>query len=91
VVGRFDDGIGIFECDDVLEGISLRVRYTWTVEAWDELRWEQAFSFDSGETWDTNWIMLPTRTASPYPRVERRPLAHAAQFGVTHLLEVSDT
>jgi hypothetical protein len=70
VVGRFEDGVGIFECDDVIDGVAVRVRYTWTVETWDALRWEQSFSFDGGATWDTNWVMESTRTASPFPRVE---------------------
>jgi hypothetical protein len=78
VVGRFEDGVGIFECDDVLEGIALRVRYTWIVETWDSLRWEQSFSFDDGETWDTNWIMESTRTASHLPRARRMVAAQAA-------------
>jgi len=62
VVGGFgEDGIGIFECDDVLEGIELRVRYTWTILSPTSLRWEQAFSSDGGGTWDVNWITESTR------------------------------
>ena len=78
VVGSFEDGVGIFECDDVLEGVSIRVRYTWIVESWDALRWEQSFSFDGGETWDTNWVMESTRTASHLPRVRRMVATQAA-------------
>jgi hypothetical protein len=70
VVGRFEDGVGIFECDDVIDSVPLRVRYTWTVETWDSLRWEQSFSFDHGASWDTNWVMESTRIASHGPRVE---------------------
>jgi hypothetical protein len=61
VVGRFADGIGLFECDDVVDGVPLRVRYTWKVLTADSLGWEQSFSFDGGATWDTNWIMESTR------------------------------
>jgi hypothetical protein len=64
VVGRFeDDGVGRFECDDILEAIHVRVRYEWTVISDDSLRWEQAFSFDGRRTWDLNWVMESTRIA----------------------------
>ena len=29
VLGRFRDGVGIFECGDVIEGVPLKVRFTW--------------------------------------------------------------
>ena len=64
VVGRFEDSVGIFECDDILEGIHLRVRYEWTVIDDDTLRWEQTFSFDGRRSWDSNWVMESTRIAS---------------------------
>jgi hypothetical protein len=61
VVGRFQDGIGLFECDDVLEGIPLRVRFTWQNITATSATWEQSFSFDDGATCDTNWITESTR------------------------------
>jgi hypothetical protein len=62
VVGRFSDPrTARFECDDVLEGIPIRVRFDWSECSPDYARWEQAFSFDGGTTWKTNWIMLNTR------------------------------
>ena len=65
VVGRFeDDGIGRFECDDILDGVHVRVRYVWTVVDEDTLEWEQFFSFDGRRTWDSNWRMQSTRIAS---------------------------
>ncbi len=62
VVGRFVDGVGIFECDDVVNGVPLRVRYTWQVVAPDSSIWEQSFSLDGGSTWDVNWIAEFTQT-----------------------------
>jgi hypothetical protein len=61
VVGRFEDGVGVFECDDTVEGVAVRVRYTWKDIAAASVTWEQSFSFDEGATWDTNWIMRSTR------------------------------
>jgi hypothetical protein len=55
VEGRFENGVGIFDADDVLEGTPIRVRFTWRVFSPEHARWEQSFSFDGGETWDTNW------------------------------------
>jgi hypothetical protein len=62
VVGRFRDGVGIFECDDVVDGVALRVRYTWQRIASDSSIWEQSFSFDGGSSWDVNWIAEFTQT-----------------------------
>jgi hypothetical protein len=63
VVGRFEDGIGSFECDDIVEGVHVRVRYEWTVIDDDTVKWEQSFSFDGRRTWESNWVMDSTRIA----------------------------
>ncbi len=57
VVGDFDGDVGIFEGDDELGGRPVRVRFTWSRIATETPRWEQAFSADGGETWETNWVM----------------------------------
>ncbi|WP_338864760.1 hypothetical protein [Myxococcus stipitatus] len=57
VVGRFSGDVGLFETNDTFEGRSIRVRFTWTRLGQDTARWEQAFSPDNGESWETNWVM----------------------------------
>lgn len=57
VVGRFTDHVGVFYADDVLDGRPIKVRFTWTGAPDAHPRWEQAFSSDQGQTWETNWQM----------------------------------
>jgi hypothetical protein len=64
VVGRFVDGAGLFFADDVLDGIPIKVRFTWMAGPARRPRWEQAFSNDGGATWETNWTMDFTRAES---------------------------
>ena len=61
MVGSFRDGRGLFFGDDTFEGKPIRVRFIWTPLTATSCRWEQAFSADGGETWETNWIMSFTR------------------------------
>jgi len=57
MLGGWENGVGLFYCDDVFEGRPIRVRFTWRNPDRDTCRWEQAFSADGGETWETNWVM----------------------------------
>jgi hypothetical protein len=61
VVGRFDNGVGTFECDDTWEGTPIRVRYVWSDVDTPHPRWEQAFSTDRGQTWEVNWVATFSR------------------------------
>ena len=57
VVGCFDGDIGIFEGDDCDAGRQVKVRFEWRRLMPGSARWEQAFSYDEGRTWEKNWIM----------------------------------
>ncbi|HSE13018.1 MAG TPA: hypothetical protein VLB69_10325 [Rudaea sp.] len=67
VVGRFVDGVGHFEGDDLHDGIPVRVRFVWSDIGPDRAHWQQAFSADGGKTWETNWRMRMTRLAAYRP------------------------
>jgi hypothetical protein len=66
VVGRFRDGVGEFHGDDTDGGRPIRVRYRWSGITATTARWEQAFSADGEQTWETNWIMDFTRREQPH-------------------------
>ena len=57
VVGGFADGVGEFQSDDSLRGQPIRVRYLWTDITPTSARWQQAYSTDGGQNWETNWVM----------------------------------
>lgn len=64
VVGKFTDGIGLFYQEmETFDGVPMRVRFLWDNITETTVRWQQAFSFDDGATWDTNWIAEHTRKA----------------------------
>jgi hypothetical protein len=58
LVGKFQNGIGeFFQVVETPDGKPLHVRFMWDNLSANTARWQQAFSLDGGETWDTNWIM----------------------------------
>lgn len=62
VIGSFSGDTGLFEGEDTFEGRPIRVRFLWSGVTTPTPRWEQAFSADGGETWETNWVMEFTPT-----------------------------
>ena len=63
LVGGFEGRRGTFFSRDVVNGTDVEVRFVWQHVDDTTAIWEQAFSTDGGDTWDTNWVMEMTRTA----------------------------
>lgn len=64
VVGTFKGKIGTFYGEDILQNRPTKVRFIWDARDINKPRWEQAFSFDNGVTWQTNWVMEFTKGES---------------------------
>jgi hypothetical protein len=62
VHGRFENGVGTFFGDDLLNDHPIKVRFVWSEITAQSAQWEQAFSPDGGATWETNWRMIFRRT-----------------------------
>jgi hypothetical protein len=60
-VGGFTDGRGEFYDQEDFQGRPILVRYLWFDITATSARFEQAFSADSGKTWQPNWISTITR------------------------------
>ena len=63
VHGRFEEGVGTFLGDDLLDGRPIGVRFVWSAITARSARWEQAFSADGGASWEDNWVMAFERQA----------------------------
>jgi hypothetical protein len=71
VAGRWQDGVFVGQGEDTLRGRPILARYRWDSITAGTARWQQAFSVDGGETWETNWVMEWTR---PDARTADRPV-----------------
>jgi hypothetical protein len=60
-IGEFKNGRGEFFSQETLNGRAILVRFVISDINTDSCRFEQAFSFDAGKAWETNWIMTFTR------------------------------
>jgi hypothetical protein len=63
VHGRFAHGVGEFFGTNEHDGRPVQVRFRWSGITEHSARWEQAFSDDGGDSWETNWVMDFTRVA----------------------------
>jgi len=58
VVGKFTAGLGVSDCEDVIGGRPVKVRFEWCRTDPLSPTWQQSFSYDSGRTWKVNWVMV---------------------------------
>lgn len=63
VVGRFANGAGVFRGRDTFDGRPIEVVFHWTDITPISATWQQAFSVDGGQTWETNWQMFFSRVS----------------------------
>jgi len=57
VAGGFEGDVGLFYGEDVDAGRPVKAAFRWARMGPNDARWEQAFSYDDGRTWETNWAM----------------------------------
>jgi hypothetical protein len=62
-VGSFEQNIGYFYSKDIFGGKEIIVVFKWDKTDPDNPSWSQAFSADSGKTWEWNWYMYMSRIA----------------------------
>jgi hypothetical protein len=74
-VGGFDNGRGVFVDQEQFNDRVILVRNSFSDITPNSARFEQTFSDDGGETWETNWVMTFTRLnpAAKRPDVRNQP------------------
>jgi hypothetical protein len=60
-IGSFENGRGEFYSQETLDDRAILVRFVISDITPSSCRFEQAFSADSGRTWEANWIATDTR------------------------------
>lgn len=64
LAGRFDNGRGLFHGRDRVGDRDVDVRFEWEETGPATATWAQAFSYDGGQSWHTNFTMAFTRVDS---------------------------
>ncbi len=61
MVGKVENGRGVLYCYEPFAGQHIHARTVYTPLGEDAFTWEQAFSIDGGQSWETNWVCEFTR------------------------------
>jgi hypothetical protein len=57
-VGSFENNLGVFLAQDTFQGKEIIVQFQYDKSDPQNPTWGQAFSADSGQTWEWNWFMF---------------------------------
>lgn len=60
VVGKFENGIGIFFGEEFYIEKKYNLRFLWKKETPNTALWEQAYYDEATQVWETNWTMFFT-------------------------------
>lgn len=82
VRGRWSDGSCTLYGEDDLGDRMIPVRLRWSDVTDETARWEQAYSYDGGDTWQTNWTMDFTRRSTELPALDLPKLTGDFDFFV---------
>jgi hypothetical protein len=74
-IGEFKDGRGVFVDQEPFNDKVILVRNSFMDVTANSARFEQTFSDDGGETWETNWVMTFTRM-NPMDKGDQRGEHH---------------
>lgn len=74
VVGSFENNIGSFYANDVVNGRPILVLARWDKTDNYKAVWSQAFSADNGKTWEWNWYMTQTRVIEKEDEIRKKLL-----------------
>ena len=61
VLGSFENKVGHFFTKDTFNNKEIIVAFQWDARNENNPVWRQAFSDDSGNTWEWNWFMFMTK------------------------------
>jgi hypothetical protein len=67
VTGSFEGPDGVFQGEDAHLGRPVLVKFHWDRRDPDRPVWQQAFSADGGQSWETNWFMYFRRPDAALP------------------------
>lgn len=57
VKGNFKEGSGEFYGQELFNGKTVNLKFTWTKTSNELVHWNQAYYDDSSDDWEINWIM----------------------------------